>query len=202
MLPNRPPARNGSAKPVVSANAAPSTRSAQRRRRGAMMALAAMVGTPANLWTTLARAAEPAVSPRPVAPAAAADETFRPAAAPRPLVGVVPALLAQQPKAGDSDLLRQAQDQYAKRQYEEALATLQQVKADGLSAEDRRVYDTAIKDAESAANERKAARAAFEQGQAALDQKNSAEAAKYFQAAASNNFADAAWPVLSVKVRL
>jgi uncharacterized membrane protein YgcG len=153
-----------------------------------MMALAAMVGTPANLLTPLAHAAEPAPSPRPAAPAA--DETFRPAAAPRPFVGVVPALLAEQPKAADSDLLRQAQDQYAKRQYEEALATLQQIKADALPAEDRKAYDAAIKDAESAANERKAARAAFEQGQAALDQKNATEAARQFQAAASNNFAD------------
>jgi type II secretory pathway component GspD/PulD (secretin) len=153
----------------------------QAQRRGAMIALAvAAVSTPVALWTTTAHAASPA----------GGDDTFRPAAAPRPYVGVVPAFLADTPKASDADLLRQGMDQYSKGQYEESLATLQQIKADALPAEQRKSYDSVIKNAESAANERKSARAAFEQGQAALQKKDASEALKQFQAAANNKFAD------------
>src|SRR5258706_240204 len=59
-----------------------------------------------------------------------------------------------------------------------------------VSAEQKPTYNATIKDAESAANERKAARAAFEQGQAALAKNDSNEALKQFQAAANNKFAD------------
>ena len=180
MLPNQPPARNGR---DPKGNATGSN----RRRRGAMMALAVAVGTPANLMTALAAHAAEPVAPRPAAPGA---DAFRPEAAPRPYVGVVPAFLAEQPKAGDVELLRQGQEQFTKRQYEEALATLQQVKVDALAPADREAYQTAIRDAQSAANERKAARAAFEQGQAALAQNKASEAAGHFQAAAGNTFAD------------
>jgi general secretion pathway protein D len=152
----------------------------QANRRAAILALAVAAVAPASVWATSASAAAPAP----------ADDTFRPAVAPRPFVGVVPAFLADQPKASDADLLRQGLDQYSKAQYEEALATLQQVKPDALNAEQKKSYDSVFKDAESAANERKAARAAFEQGQAALDHKDAGEAMKQFQAVAANKFAD------------
>src|SRR5207248_7056371 len=157
----------------------------RRRQRAGMIALAVAVASPANLITALSTCAAEA----PTA-AGGKDESYRPAAAPRPFVGIIPALLAEQPKASDSDLLKQGIDQFGKGQYEESLATLQQIKPDGLNPEEKRAYQSTIKDAESAANERKSARAAFEQGQAALDKKDANEAAKQFQAAMNNKFAD------------
>ncbi|MDB5319128.1 MAG: hypothetical protein JWN40_759, partial [Phycisphaerales bacterium] len=177
---DRPLAQSGVRR--VSAKPKTLSQSSQARRRGAMIALAVAVGSPASMWSTVARAASPA--------GGAADETYRPAAAPRPFVGVLPAFLAEQPKASDADMLRQGVDQFSKGQYEESLATLQQVKPAALSADEKKSYEFAIKDAESAANERKFARAAFEQGQAALDKKDANEALKQFQMAANNKFAD------------
>src|SRR5262245_4855813 len=114
-----------------------------------------------------------------------------PKSAPRPnaVLASFPNLLAAQ-NASDAELLKQGVDQYSKGQYEEALTTLQQVKADQLAQEDRKTYDRTIKDAESAANERKSARAAFDRGQKALGENNAGEALKQFEAVQNNRFAD------------
>src|SRR4051812_35991715 len=146
----------------------------------AMLSLAVTVASPLNYGalSLTARAQTPA-------PAAADSATNR-----RPFIGVVPAFLAEQPKAGDADLLRQGVDQYSRGQYEEALGTLQQVKPDTLAAEERKTFDATIRDAESAANERKAARAAFEQGQTALDKKDASEAMRQYNNVLNNKFAD------------
>src|SRR5258708_1961434 len=123
---NRPPARHGARSVAgstprrVSAEPKTPSQAALARRRGAMIALAVAVGSPANLLLTAARAATPAQG---------GDETYRPAAAPRPFIGVVPAFLPEQPKASDSDLLKQGVDQFSKGRHGEALATLQQGKA-------------------------------------------------------------------------
>ena len=86
---DRPLAQSGVRR--VSAKPKTQSQSSQARRRGAMIALAVAVGSPASMWSTMARAATPAGGPQ--------DETYRPAAAPRPFIGVVPAFLAEQPKA-------------------------------------------------------------------------------------------------------
>src|SRR3569623_2089996 len=97
------------------------------------------------------------------------------AVAPRPSIPILagmsiqsgaPKFAVDQPKT-DAELLRQGADQYAAKQYEEAQVSLQQVKADGLSGDDKKLYDDLIGKAASAADQRKAARAAFDQGEQA-----------------------------------
>ena len=72
-------------------------------KRAAIIGLAAASATPLNLGVSVALADRPVG--RPAQPASA----------------VVPALLAEQPKLSDAELLKQGVDQYAKAQYEEAL---------------------------------------------------------------------------------
>ncbi|HYE21048.1 MAG TPA: hypothetical protein VEA69_21555, partial [Tepidisphaeraceae bacterium] len=100
-----------------------------------------------------------------------------------------PKYAADQPRS-DADLLRQGTEQYANKQYEEAQVTFQQVKADALQGDDRKQYDDLLAKATSAASERKAARAAFDQGQAALDAKRLDEARAAYQSVLGNAFAD------------
>jgi Flp pilus assembly secretin CpaC len=101
-------------------------------------------------------------------------------------------LLADQAKLTDPQLLTAGTEQYSKGQYEDAQATLQQVKAEGLPEADREKLTNILRKAEAALGERKAARAQFELGEQALADKNVEEALKYYRAAADNKFADEA----------
>lgn len=107
----------------------------------------------------------------------------------------VPALLTilsdQQP-ATSADALAQGAEQLANRQYEEALASLQQARADDLNDEQKAQLQTSLAEAEHAAGERKAARAAFEQGEAAVASGDAIHAIWYYKVARENPFADAA----------
>ncbi|MCY2955128.1 MAG: hypothetical protein NTU53_24640 [Planctomycetota bacterium] len=99
-------------------------------------------------------------------------------------------MLADQAKPTDPQLLTAGMEQYSKGQYEDAQATLQQVKAEGLPEADREKLTSILRKAEAALGERKAARAQFELGEQALADKNVEEALKYYRAAADNKFAD------------
>lgn len=101
-------------------------------------------------------------------------------------------LLADQAKLTDPQLLATGVEQYDKGQYEDAQATLQQVKPEGLPEADREKLTNILRKAEAALGERKAARAQFELGEQALTDKNYTEAIKYYRAAAENKFADEA----------
>ncbi|HSI33584.1 MAG TPA: hypothetical protein VK986_08340, partial [Tepidisphaeraceae bacterium] len=126
-----------------------------------------------------------------------AEEPDVRATAPRPVTLIpglhvstgVPKYAADQPKS-DADLLKQGTEQYANKQYEEAQVTFQQIKADALQGDDRKQYDDLLAKATSAAGERKAARAAFDQGQQALDAKKLDEARAAYQSVLGNAFAD------------
>jgi len=98
----------------------------------------------------------------------------------------------QAAKPTDPQLLTAGSEQYSKGQYEDAQATLQQVKAEGLPEADREKLTNILRKAEAALGERKAARAQFELGEQALADKNVEEALKYYRAAADNKFADEA----------
>jgi type II secretory pathway component GspD/PulD (secretin) len=102
----------------------------------------------------------------------------------------VPAALLQQQAPNNEELLRRGVDEYKSNRYEEAQTLLQQVNAEQLSDRDRRTLTDTLSRAESAANERRAARAAFEQGQQALANNNPGEAVQSFRAAADNKYAD------------
>src|SRR5437867_7297695 len=94
----------------------------------------------------------------------------------------------QTPAAADQ--LRQAEDQLANNQYEEALATLQQINAQSLNDAQRNAMTQLMTQAQSGAEQRRAARTEFEAGQAALAANNPAEATAHFEAAANNRYAD------------
>src|SRR5688572_28899076 len=77
-------------------------------------------------------------------------------------------VLAAQQTLTPQQQLKQGTDQYKAKEYEDALATLQAVDPNALNERDRRSLGDALKKAETAAGQRRAARAEFEQGQADL----------------------------------
>lgn len=99
-------------------------------------------------------------------------------------------LLDDQP-ASSADALAQGLSQLANKQYEEALASLQAAKPADLNDEQKGQLTTALAEAEKAAGERKSARAAFEQGEAALASGNAVGAIGFYKAARDNPYADA-----------
>jgi type II secretory pathway component GspD/PulD (secretin)/tetratricopeptide (TPR) repeat protein len=99
----------------------------------------------------------------------------------------------------DADLLKDGQAAYENGDYEAAQASLQKVNASNLSDKERRALSDTLSKAESAANERRAARAQFELGEAALKEGKSAEAIAHYQAAVDNKFVDAGTKAKSVE---
>lgn len=88
-------------------------------------------------------------------------------------------------------LLQQGLEQLARSEYEEAVATLQQVDAAALTDPQKTQLGEALTKAQSAADSRKAARASFEQGQQSLAAGDPSAAYVHYRAAANNPFADA-----------
>jgi general secretion pathway protein D len=97
----------------------------------------------------------------------------------------------QQATPSAAELLRQGVEQFQRKEYEEAVATLQQVAGDSLGAADKEVLNATLTQAQAAADQRKAARAAFAQGEAALQGGDPAAAIVQYRVAAGNAFADA-----------
>lgn len=100
-------------------------------------------------------------------------------------------LSVQPSPLSNQDLLKKGVEELNNKQYEEALATLQQVQADaGWDDATKSTFADMLAKAEKGANERRAARAAFEQGETALAAGNSVEAIAQYRIAAENRFAD------------
>lgn len=102
----------------------------------------------------------------------------------------LPVLAFEQPQMSNQDLLKLGNDQFNNKQYEEAVATLQQVKAEELNEADRQNLQQVLAKAEAAATQRKQARTEFEQGEEALKAGKPADAIAHYKAAAANEFAD------------
>src|SRR5688572_25511962 len=102
----------------------------------------------------------------------------------------LPIFAFEQEQLSNDELLKQGREQLAKDLYEEAAATLQQVKTAELSEGDRKAHGEALGQAQSAAEQRRAARAQFELGQEALDSNRPVEAIGHYKAAAGNRYAD------------
>lgn len=99
-------------------------------------------------------------------------------------------LLLQDQPMGNAERLRLGLDQYRRGQYEESVATLQLVDASKLGANDVKLLNETLRNAESAANERKGARAEFERGEDALNALRYVEAIAHYKAAVGNRYAD------------
>ncbi|HWP41467.1 MAG TPA: hypothetical protein VNL70_11115, partial [Tepidisphaeraceae bacterium] len=91
---------------------------------------------------------------------------------------------------GNRERLARGIEQYNKHQYEEALANLQQVDPNALGPKDQQDLREYLARAESAAAQRKAARAQFELGEQALAANNPAQAVVHYRAAMNNRFVD------------
>ncbi|MCC7350285.1 MAG: hypothetical protein IT446_06920 [Phycisphaerales bacterium] len=102
----------------------------------------------------------------------------------------LPVLAFEQPQMSNQDLLKLGVDQFNNKQYEEAVATLQQVKAEELNDADRQSYQQTLSKADAAATQRRQARAEFEMGEAALKEGKPADAIGHYKAAAANEYAD------------
>jgi general secretion pathway protein D len=96
------------------------------------------------------------------------------------------------PRPTDSDLLRQATDEFRLRQYEQAEKTLAAVKSSSLSDNERDAYLSLSTDVKHAAIECRAAREEFLSGEDALKAQQDLEAISHFKAVALNKFADEA----------
>src|SRR5262249_29862269 len=124
--------------------------------------------------------ADPLVAGEPIAAVATAATSMEEAS-------LNAVLASMQPHASSHDLLRRGADQLRNKQYEEALATLQQVDAKSWSDKDRQNLNELIAKAKQGADQRQLARAEFDQGQAALSANKPAEAVAHFKNAANND---------------
>jgi type II secretory pathway component GspD/PulD (secretin)/tetratricopeptide (TPR) repeat protein len=106
-------------------------------------------------------------------------------------VAFLSALSNEQP-ATSAAALAQGQQQLADKQYEEALSTLLQAKADELDPEQQKQLTAALIEVTKAAGERKASRAAFEEGEKALAAGDNLAALKKYGEAKQSAYADAA----------
>jgi hypothetical protein len=99
-------------------------------------------------------------------------------------------LLAQAQTGTAGETLKQGVNQYKSGNYEDAVATLQSIDTSTLSDKDRKTLNDALTKAGAAADQRRAARAEFEQGQADLNDNKPGSAITHFQNAAENKYAD------------
>jgi hypothetical protein len=90
----------------------------------------------------------------------------------------------------DAGKLAKGVAQYNAHQYEEAVATLQSVNGDQLSAQGKQSLADTLSKASAAADQRKAARAEFEKGEQALAANQPGAALDHYKAAAANTYAD------------
>ncbi len=90
----------------------------------------------------------------------------------------------------NQEIFNKGVQQYKDGQYEESVTTLKQVSSDGLSDYDKTTLANTLAKAQSATQERQNARAEFELGQQALNNKQYNEATIHYQNAANNGFAD------------
>ncbi len=167
----------------------PQAGDSRRQRALAMMAMAVAVASPLNPMLHSAWAAD----------APPADTRPQLEAQPAPAQPAQPDANAQAPvqldtqadqQMSDPDKLREGLKRYKDKQYEESQSILQQVNADNLSDKEKKQLTDTLSKTEAAANERRAARAAFEQGEQALQNNQPADAIKLYKQAADNKYVD------------
>ncbi|MGD0542151.1 MAG: hypothetical protein ABSB33_11585, partial [Tepidisphaeraceae bacterium] len=90
----------------------------------------------------------------------------------------------------NADLLKLGIDQYNQGQYEDSLATLQEVEIKSLSQQDRQTLVSVLGKAGEAATERRSARAELARGEEARKANNLAEAQTHYNAVLDNPRAD------------
>jgi general secretion pathway protein D len=163
----------------------------RRQRALAMMAMAVAVASPLNPMRHSAWAADaPPADNRPqleAQPAPPVQPTAQPDVTAQPPVQLDTQADQQM---SDADKLREGLKRYKDKQYEEAQSILQQVNADNLSDKEKKSLTDTLSKTESAANERRSARAAFEQGEQALQNNQPADAIKLYKQAADNKYVD------------
>ena len=101
-----------------------------------------------------------------------------------------PIMAMQTPAMSPTDTLKEGIRLYRNGQYEESVATLQSVNADGLSDADKRTLYQTLGQADSAASGRKTARAEFELGQQSLNANRPGEAITHFYNVVNNRYVD------------
>lgn len=103
--------------------------------------------------------------------------------------------------APDNETLKQATDQYKSQDYEEAQTTLSTVKADDLSASDKKAYDRLSQRVNDAVEARKTARADYERGESLRADGKYGQAIDAYKKAAKNDYADTATRTKSLEQR-
>src|SRR6266545_2943163 len=101
-----------------------------------------------------------------------------------------PAAAQQQPAASPSDQLQEGIKQYKGGDYEAAVATLEGISPDALSASGQSMLKDTLGRARSASSQRQGAIAEFDAGEKALAAGDAADAARHYRAAYSSPYAD------------
>ncbi|HZZ43499.1 MAG TPA: hypothetical protein VFE58_11225 [Tepidisphaeraceae bacterium] len=148
----------------------------KKRKQLAAISLAVAMAAPVGVVEVSRIYAQQAPNTAPVADAAVAAE--------------VPLMVQDQGTASSVELLKTAVDQYKSGQYEEAQATIGQIKTDDLSDKNKSTLDDLTGRVNKAADQRKAARADFEAGQQSLENKQPMDAVTHFKSAAGNKYVD------------
>lgn len=97
---------------------------------------------------------------------------------------------AQPAKLTDEQLMAKGLSEISQKNYQEALTDFQQINLEGKDDGYKASLQKLMNDAQHGSDERKAARAAFEKGQAALNAGNATEAATDYKEAIDNKYAD------------
>ena len=148
------------------------------QRRLMMIGLAANLAAPSSLLfaTGHARAAEPVTD--------FGDTNVS--------ADVIHAMILESASTADQASFSSGIKLYQQGQYEQAVSTLQQVNVDNLSDSDKKTYNDTFARAQSASQQRKAARAQVALGDQAMSAENYSEAQDHYRAAANNPYADGA----------
>ena len=101
-----------------------------------------------------------------------------------------PVMLLQQPTLAPSAALKEGVRQFNARQFEEAVSTLQAIDASALNDAERKTLTDTLQRADSAAAQRKSARAEFELGQESLRNNRPGAAIVHYNNVINNSYAD------------
>jgi Flp pilus assembly secretin CpaC/tetratricopeptide (TPR) repeat protein len=99
-------------------------------------------------------------------------------------------LAMQEQRPSNAELLRRGQQEFRNNNYEEALSLLQQIEPEMLPASDQRLVAELLAKAEDSVNRRRAARAQFERGEAALSSGDALGAIGAYKSVLTDRHAD------------
>lgn len=182
--------------PSTSSDTASSSKTSMQRRLTALSLAAAAVAQPMVPFLANSLSASKAHASQTPLPLGAISTNLVTATAETNVAAAETELFA-----ADNETLKQATNQYKAGEYEEAQTTLSTVKADELSASDKKAYDRLSQRTNDAVEARKTARADYEKGESLRAEGKYGLAIDAYKKASKNDYADAATRTKSLEQR-